>query len=197
MEITETYYAPTRGAWRAWLKKHHKTKSEIWLIYYKKASGKRGLDYGPAVEEALCYGWIDTTVKPIDADRYAQRYTPRKKGSNWSTPNLIRVKQLLAAGLMTPAGAVHLPSAKEAKEAKAFHAKHAARTNGTDVAPKDFAAALKKSPKALAFWKTLAPGYRRTFIRWMGDVKSPEARARRIAKVVSLFERGLKTFLNP
>ena len=191
MEITETVYAPTRAAWRAWLKKHHTSKREIWLIYHKKGSGTVRLEYGDAVEEALCYGWIDTTVKPVDGERYAQRFTPRKPGSNWSTPNLIRVERLVAAGLMTPAGAVHIPSKKAAKE---FHAKHARRTTGPSVAPRDLSAALKKNAKAQAVWKALAQGYKRTYVRWLGDVKSPEARARRIAKVVDfVLARGHKT----
>ena len=189
MDVTETVYAASRAAWRAWLKKHHATKREIWLIYYKKGSGKRRLEYAHAVEEALCFGWIDTTVKTLDPERYAQRFTPRKKGSNWSTPNLIRVQRLAAAGLMTPAGAVHIPS-KEA--AQAYHAKHALRTTGTIVAPPDLSSALKKNAKATALWNGLTPGYRRTWIRLITDAKRAETRARRIAKVVDYFARGIK-----
>jgi uncharacterized protein YdeI (YjbR/CyaY-like superfamily) len=187
--VTETVYAPTRAAWRAWLKAHHASKREIWLIYYKKASGKPRVPYADAVEEALCFGWIDSTLKPIDADRYAQRYSPRKKGSNWSTPNLIRVKKLVAAGLMTPAGAVHLPSAREAR---AFHDKHQRRLTGPTAAPRDLAAALRRNRNAGAAWKTLAPGCRRLFVRWIGDAKQSATRARRIAATVARLGRGLK-----
>ena len=192
MEVTESVYRATRAAWRAWLKKHHATKREIWLIYYKKDSGKPRVDYGDAVEEALCYGWIDSTVKTLDAERYAQRFTPRKKGSNWSTPNLIRVERLLAAGLMTPAGAVHLPSRKAEK---AYRAEHSKRTTGTTVAPRDLSAALKKNAKADALWKVLTPGYKRTYVRWITDAKQAETRARRIAASVVRLSRGLKTIL--
>src|SRR5437868_5522144 len=102
MEVTETLHVPTRKAWRAWLKKNHKLKREIWFTYHKKASGKPSVSYNDAVEEALCYGWIDTTVKTLDEERWVQRFTPRKKGSNWSGPNLARIKRLVANGQMTP-----------------------------------------------------------------------------------------------
>lgn len=192
MEISETVDVRTRAAWRAWLAKHHASKREIWLIYHKKGSGTPRVEYGHAVEEALCYGWIDSTVKTIDADRYAQRFTPRKKGSNWSTPNLVRVKRLVAEGLMTPAGAVHLPSKTAAK---AYHEEHARRTTGTAVAPRDLSAAIRKNPKAAAHWKVLTPGYKRTFIRWIGDAKQAETRARRIAVTVDRLARGIKVIL--
>lgn len=126
MEITETLSVSTRAAWRAWLKRHHASKSVIWLITYKKGTGKPRVEYADAVEEALCFGWIDSTTKTIDAERYAQRFTPRKKGSNWSESNLERIKRLVATGQMTPAGAVHLPDARAAKVVKklAKGAKH-------------------------------------------------------------------------
>jgi len=192
MEITKTVDVRTRAAWRAWLAKHHAAKREIWLVYHKKNSGKPRVPYGEAVEEALCFGWIDSTVKTMDAGRYAQRFTPRKKGSNWSTPNLIRVRRLLAAGLMTPAGAVHLPSRKAAK---AFHEKHTKRTTGTTVTPRDLGAALRKTPRAAAQWTVLTPGYKRTYIRWITDAKRPETRARRIGVTVDRIARGIKTIL--
>ena len=189
MTIRENVYLPTRAAWRAWLKKHHKSKREIWLVYYKRGSGKPRVEYADAVEEALCYGWIDSTLKPLDAHRYAQRFTPRKRGSNWSTPNLIRVKKLVAAGLMTPAGTVHLPSARQARE---FHRKHQYRLNAPTTAPPDLARALRSSPKAAAAWKSLAPGYRRLYFRWITDAKQPETRARRVKAAVTKLGRRLK-----
>lgn len=189
MTITETTYAKTRAAWRAWLARHHAAKREIWLIYYKKGTGKPTVAYADAVEEALCFGWIDTTTKSLDAERYAQRFTPRKAGSNWSTPNLVRVKRLVAAGLMTPAGAVHLPSARQAK---LFHAKHQKRLTGTTVAPSDLAQALQVNAPAAAMWKALTPGYRRLFVRWITDAKRPDTRARRVITTVEKLGRGLK-----
>jgi uncharacterized protein YdeI (YjbR/CyaY-like superfamily) len=189
MEITESIYLRSRAAWRKWLAKHHATSREIWLIYYKRGSGKPRVEYADAVEEALCFGWIDSTLKPLDRDRYAQRFSPRKPGSNWSGPNLVRIKKLVARGLMTPAGAVHLPSNRAAR---AFKAKHEARLTGPTSAPRDLASALRKHLQAARFWKTLAPGYRRLYIRWITSAKQPETRGRRVAATVDKMRRGVK-----
>ena len=189
MEITETVYVPTRAEWRAWLAKHHATKREIWLIYYKKGSGKPRVAYDDAVEEALCYGWIDSTTKAVDADRYAQRFTPRKAGSDWAMSNLIRIKRLVAAGLMTPAGAVHLPSKRAARS---FEQQHHQRKAAPTAAPKDLATAIRKVAGANAFWKTLTPGYRRLYVRWIIESKQAETRARRIVRAVDALARGVK-----
>jgi len=189
MDITETVYVATRAAWRAWLATHHASKREVWLIYCKKGSGQPRVEYGDAVEEALCFGWIDSTTKTLDADRYAQRFSPRKAGSNWSTPNLIRIKRLVADGLMMPAGAVHLPSKAAAR---AFRAKHQKRLTGTTIAPRDLASVLRATKDAASSWKSLAPGYKRLYIRWIADAKQPATRARRIATTVAKLARGLK-----
>ncbi|MBM4193958.1 MAG: hypothetical protein FJ202_06205 [Gemmatimonadetes bacterium] len=194
MEITTTLYVHTRPAWRAWLQKHHARKSEIWLVYYKAASGKPRIPYGEAVEEALCFGWIDSIVKTLDEHRFAQRFTPRQPGSNWSTPNLDRVKRLIAAGQMTPAGGVHIPGARAAK---AFHVKHRRRTTTTTVALKDLAAAIARSAKAAIFWKTLAPGYRRLYVRVVIECKRPETRAKRVITMVDRLSRGAKHPMGP
>jgi uncharacterized protein YdeI (YjbR/CyaY-like superfamily) len=189
MEVTETVVLTTRKAWRAWLKKHHAAKKEIWFTYFKKGSGKPSVPYAEAVEEALCFGWIDTTVKTLDTERYVQRFTPRKKGSNWSGPNLERVRRLIANGLMTPAGAVHLP---DAKQAKSFQEKHDWRTTAPTAAPKDLAAELKKNPRAAAFWKSLAPSYRRLYGRMIREAKKPETRASRVVQLMKRLEQGVK-----
>ncbi len=189
MEITETVSCASRRAWRAWLARHHATKREIWFIYYKKGSGKPRVDYGEAVEEALCFGWIDSTVKSMDSARYAQRFSPRKPGSSWSEPNLIRIRRLVSAGLMKPAGAVHLPSTRAAQ---VFRAKHRRRLTGTTVAPRDLASALRAHAVAAAAWRALTPGYRRLFVRWIADAKQPGTRARRVATTAAKVARGLK-----
>src|SRR2546425_10087227 len=104
MEIGTTLYAKDRRQWRSWLARHHKTAAEIWLIYYKKHSGKPRIPYTDAVEEALCYGWIDSIAKPVDADRWAQRFSPRRPSSRLSEMNRERVRRLIAARRMTKAG---------------------------------------------------------------------------------------------
>ena len=104
MEIGDTLYVATREEWRAWLEANHDTKPEIWLIYYKAGSGKPRIPYRDAVEEALCFGWIDGIVRGIDEKKYVQRFTPRKKGSNWSDLNISIAENMIALGKMTPAG---------------------------------------------------------------------------------------------
>ena len=97
-EALPLLYAPNRGQWRTWLKEHYKSEKEIWLVYYKKHTGKPRIAYNDAVEEALCFGWIDSTVRRIDADRYAQRFSPRKKGSGYSRSNMERLALLAKQG---------------------------------------------------------------------------------------------------
>ena len=104
MDLGETLYLTNRKQWRAWLVKHHKTKSEIWLVYYRKATGKPRIPYNDAVEEALCYGWIDSTQKTVDAESTAQRFSPRRKGSFLSPMNKERIRRLIARKKMTKAG---------------------------------------------------------------------------------------------
>src|SRR5581483_6540294 len=104
MEITQTLYVHKTTDWRSWLKKNHKTAREIWLVYYKKNSGKPRIAYNDAVDEALCFGWIDSTVKAIDKDRYCQRYSPRRKGSPCSEMNKHRAMRMIKEKRMTPAG---------------------------------------------------------------------------------------------
>jgi len=104
MKIGETLYVKTGKQWRSWLKKHHKSKKEIWLIYYKKHTGKPRIPYNDAVDEALCFGWIDSTVKSIDNGKFAQRFTPRRKGSPISEMNKERVRRLIKQKHMTKYG---------------------------------------------------------------------------------------------
>src|SRR4030042_4761773 len=97
-------YFTKREEWRKWLEKNHSSCEEVWLRYYKKPSGKPRIPYTDAVEEALCFGWIDGKIKRINEDNYIQRFTPRRKGSRWSKYNIDRVQKLIREGLMTPAG---------------------------------------------------------------------------------------------
>lgn len=104
IQITETFYPKERTEWRKWLKENHNKKSEIWVVYYKKHTGKPTIAYYDAVDEALCFGWIDGVEKRIDDKKYAQRFTPRTKTSNWSEGNIKRYKLLFDEGLMDKAG---------------------------------------------------------------------------------------------
>jgi uncharacterized protein YdeI (YjbR/CyaY-like superfamily) len=187
MRVTETVYVATRKAWRGWLSRNHARKTEIWLIYYKKQSGRPRVAYADAVEEALCFGWIDSIVKTLDPERFAQRFTPRKAASNWSALNLQRVRRLVSNGQMTPAGAALIPSAKKARE---FQEQHVARVSAPTTPPRDLAAALRANAGAAAQWKVLAPGYRRLYVRMVIESKQPETRKRRIVKCIALLASG-------
>jgi uncharacterized protein YdeI (YjbR/CyaY-like superfamily) len=109
MDIGETLYVTTREAFRAWLDENHASKSEIWLVNYKKATGKPTLPYLDAVEEAICFGWIDGFERRMDAERFATRFTPRRRKSNWTETNRERARRMIAAGKMTEAGYASLP----------------------------------------------------------------------------------------
>ncbi len=109
MEIGETLYVTTSDEFRHWLLKNHQTKREIWLIQYKKATKKLSINYVEAVEEAICFGWIDGLEKGMDAERYALRFSPRKPKSNWTNTNKDRARRMIAEGRMTQAGRAALP----------------------------------------------------------------------------------------
>jgi|SRR5687767_10052077 uncharacterized protein YdeI (YjbR/CyaY-like superfamily) len=109
MDIGETLYVTTGDGFRRWLEKYHQTKKEIWLIQYKKATKKPSISYVDAVEEALCFGWIDGTQKSMDVERYALRFSPRRPKSNWTETNKERARRLIAGGKMTEAGHAMLP----------------------------------------------------------------------------------------
>lgn len=179
-----TLYVTNRRDWRAWLRRNHAKQTEIWLLYHKKDSGRPRIPYDDAVEEALCYGWIDSTVRSLDTRRYAQRFTPRKPGSDWSPSNRARLRKLLREGRMTAAGMV------TAREARGPAPKpKPLRT------PPAFNAALRRSARARSFFDSLAPGYKRQFVRWIAEARQPETRDRRIARVLDALARNRKHLL--
>jgi uncharacterized protein YdeI (YjbR/CyaY-like superfamily) len=186
----KTVRAKNRDEWRAWLAEHHETEREIWLVYAKKQTGIASVRYDEAVEEALCFGWIDTTLRSIDAIYYAQRYTPRRAESVWSALNLQRVERMVEAGRMTPAGLAKVPQTKA--EAKARAATRLAQ-HPLEVPP-DFARALRAVRTARRSFDALAPSYRRQYLGWIAQAKRPETRARRIAQAVERLAQGRKLF---
>ena len=109
MDIGETLTALTPADFRRWLEANHQVKKEIWLVIYKKASGKTGISYDESIDEALCFGWIDSIAKSMDAEKYAQRFSPRRKNGNWTETNKAKARSLIAAGKMTEAGRAMFP----------------------------------------------------------------------------------------
>jgi uncharacterized protein YdeI (YjbR/CyaY-like superfamily) len=183
MEITTTFYAPDRAAWRAWLAAHGPTERELWLIFYKVHTGAPCVTYDEAVEEALCFGWIDGLIKRVDDDRYAQRFSPRKPGSNWSDLNKARVRKLVAAGRMTPAGLATVT----------FPLDPAADTAAPRAAPAlsdDLLARLQADAAAWAAFNRLAPSHRRRYAGWIMDAVKPETRLRRLEEAVARLAAG-------
>lgn len=110
MEIGETLYVTNREDFRKWLIQNHQTKKEVWLVKYKKATKKPSIDYVEAVEEAICFGWIDGFEKGLDAERYAIRFSPRRPKSNWTNTNKDRARRMIAEGRMTKVGRTTLPA---------------------------------------------------------------------------------------
>jgi uncharacterized protein YdeI (YjbR/CyaY-like superfamily) len=186
----KTVRAKNRDEWRKWLVEHHEAEREIWLVYAKKHTGIASVRYDEAVEEALCFGWIDTTVRSIDAIYYAQRYTPRRADSVWSALNLQRVERMLESGRMLPAGLAKVPKTKA--EAKARAATRLEQ-HPFDMPP-DFARALRAVRPARRSFDAMAPSYRRQYLGWIAQAKRPETRARRIAQAVERLAEGRKLF---
>ena len=176
-------YVRDRKEWRAWLEKHHASETKVWLVYYKKHTGRARISYDDAVEEALCYGWIDSIVKTLDEDRYIQKFTPRVNNRKWSALNLERVKKLIQEGRMTEAGSSKIPRAL---------APPPPRYSADSPLPGFFAEALAASPTAAENFRQLAPSYRRDFVRWVTEAKREETRQRRLAEAIRLLERNEK-----
>ena len=173
-------YVPDRAAWRAWLEKNHATSHGIWLIYYKRGSGKPRVAYADAVEEALCFGWIDSTVRAIDEKRYCQQFTPRTNASNWSDHNRRRLRKLIDAGLMTQAGLARVHPEVLSAPVPAKIAKRRPKRM-----PPFFAAALRLEPMARKNFQNLAPSYRQQYIGWLVQAKREETREKRLREALS------------
>jgi uncharacterized protein YdeI (YjbR/CyaY-like superfamily) len=186
MNITKTLYVTNRDEWRVWLDKHYKTEKEIWLVYYKKHTGRPTIPYDDAVEEALCFGWIDSIVKRIDDDKYAQKFTPRKPRSNWSELNKKRVRKLVAEGRVTEAGLARIDAAILSKGAEPKE-KSAELT-----VPQYFKDALAANQKARSNFDRLAPSYQRLYVGWVAAAKREETRNRRMKEAVELLAANKK-----
>jgi uncharacterized protein YdeI (YjbR/CyaY-like superfamily) len=173
LQITITFYAPDRKAWRKWLSQNHDKATEIWLVYYNKASGKASIPYSDAVEEALCFGWIDSTIKKLEADSTAQRFTPRKAKSPWSELNKERARKMIAAGLMTPAGEARLCDL----------------STENFIIPPEILRPLKANKKAWKNFQQFPAAYQRIRIGYLADtLKRPEEFQKRLAWFLKMTE---------
>src|ERR1700690_1271269 len=163
----ETLYLKKRSDWRAWLEKNAKSSPGIWLIYYKKASGKPRVAYEHAVEEALCFGWIDGKIKKLDDERYAQSFTPRKADSRWSALNIKRATKLIEEGRMTAAGRTAFnPERKVVPLPEQF--------------PAQLEKQFKKQTQAWENFHSFPPYYRRMTAGWVASAKKEETQMKRL-----------------
>jgi uncharacterized protein YdeI (YjbR/CyaY-like superfamily) len=174
----ETVFAADRAEWRGWLTKYSARAPEIWLVFYKKASGKPTVSYDHAVEEALCFGWIDGMIKKLDEECYAQRFTPRKPKSAWSKSNIQRVERLIAEGKMTPAGL----------QAYSGHAREVPPMP-TEL-PKDLEDKFRRQRAAWRNYEKFPPGYRRMTAGWVASAKREETRIKRLEKLIEYSARN-------
>ena len=178
-------FFPTPAAFRAWLKKHHKTADELWVGYYRKESGKLTMTWSESVDEALCFGWIDGIRKKVSDEAYTNRFTPRRPGSNWSAINIAKVEGLTRQKRMHATGLAAFAKRTEMKSRIYTYEQK-------DVVP--FEKALEKkfraNKKAWAFFQAQAPWYRRLMTRWVSSAKQAETRLRRLDILMAACESG-------
>lgn len=184
IDAYDQYYAPDRTTWRQWLADNHDKSPGIWLIYYKKESGKPRVAYGEAVEEALCFGWIDSLPRKIDDERYMQLFTPRKPKSVWSKLNKERVERLIANGLMTPAGMAKVEIAQQNGSWNTLDEIEAL------TVPDDLVQALAANPAAEANFAAFSPSVKKGLLAQIQSAKRPETRSKRITQLVVMAEKN-------
>lgn len=184
---TPRFFA-TPAAFRRWLLQHHETAAELWVGMYKLSTGKQSITWKEAVDEALCFGWIDGIRKSIDAESYTNRFTPRRRGSNWSTVNIRRVHELIAEGRMQPSGL------------RAFEARTAARSGVYSFEqdredaklPPALEKQFKSDKKAWQFFQSQPAGYQRTATWWVISAKLDATRERRMSTLIADSAAGLR-----
>ncbi|MDE3249485.1 MAG: YdeI/OmpD-associated family protein [Bacteroidota bacterium] len=177
---TKTFQARDRAAWRRWLEKNHEQETAVWLIIYHKTSATKTVYYDEAVEEAICFGWIDSIAHKRDEESKYQFFAKRKPKSNWSKANRARAEKMIAQGRMQPAGQAAITHAKKTGSWTALEQVQ------SSVVPPDLEAALNKNKTARSHFDKFPPSSKRIILEWILNAKKPETRANRIAETVSL-----------
>jgi uncharacterized protein YdeI (YjbR/CyaY-like superfamily) len=175
-----------RAAWRTWLADHHEQRAGIWLAMPRKGTDLAAPTYDEAVEEALCYGWIDSTAKTLDEQRSLLYFAPRKRGSAWARTNKERLERLEREGLISPAGQAVIDRAKQDGSWNALDSVEAGEV------PDDLAAAFAANPTAAGNFDAFPPGAKKQILWWVVSAKRPETRAKRIAETVRLAEQNVR-----
>jgi uncharacterized protein YdeI (YjbR/CyaY-like superfamily) len=181
----EAIFFETPSELRAWLEEHHATAAELWIGYYKKASGRRTLTWSDVVDEALCFGWIDGKTQRIDEHRYRQRLTPRRPRSNWSAVNIAKVAELRAQGRMTPAGEAAFAARREDGSAVySYERRHEAAFDAEQEAT------FRANARAWEWFSAQSSSYCTMATFWVVSAKRPETRARRLATLIECSSEG-------
>lgn len=178
-ELEKALYFAGAGEWRKWLEQHHDQEKGVLLLLYRKDTGKRNFSYPEALEEALCFGWIDSRMKKVDDERFVLRFTPRKPDSIWSQVNRNHVERLIKAGKMTAAGFAII---EEAKKRGTWQRAYTNRVS-TEI-PSDLEQALQENQTARDNFHRFANSYRNTYIYWLNEAKTESTRKKRIAEIV-------------
>ena len=168
-----------RSAWRSWLRDHHNAASSVWLVIQKTSSKLNGLSLGEAVEEALCYGWIDGKLKRLDDQRFLLRFTSRKPGSVWSITNIQRVEKLIRVGAMTEVGLAAVEAAKESGQWQ-----NALDREQPDKIPPELETALRQKKGALAAYRDLTDTKKKQYLYWLQSAKREGTKRKRIEEIV-------------
>ena len=179
----KTVLVRTVGQWRRWLAEHHGSQSEVWLVFYKQHTGAKSIDYQDALDEALCFGWVDSLVKRLDDRRYARKFTPRRADSRWSAANRKRYAELRAGGRLRPAGIDRPPTSRG-------YGPRPQRLAMPSKLPAYIRAALSKNPAASRHFEALAPSHRRQYLAWIDSAKREETRLRRLNEAIRLLTQG-------
>ncbi|MBD1997071.1 YdeI/OmpD-associated family protein [Leptolyngbya sp. FACHB-541] len=183
---TNSTHPKTRSEWRAWLEQHHTRDKGVWLISYKKATGKPRFDYEEAVEEALCFGWIDSKGNKLDEERSLLWFAPRKPGTGWSKLNKERVERLIAQNMMMPAGLAKVEAAKQDGSWNALDAIEALEI------PPDLETALASYAEAKQNFEAFPRSVKRGILEWVAAAKRPETRTKRINETAQLAAQNLR-----
>ena len=178
-----------REQWRQWLEDNHSSREEVWVIIHKKKSAKKGLKYQEAVEEAICFGWIDSKMQSIDAETFRQRFSPRRKNSIWSQNNKERAEKMIRIGKMTKSG---FETINEAKKNGKWNAAYSSKTEAP--IPNDLAEALKENEVAWNNFNRFSNSVKFQYVYWIKSAKKEETRRKRISDVVKRAAQSIKPF---
>jgi uncharacterized protein YdeI (YjbR/CyaY-like superfamily) len=179
----KTFVAHTAAQWRKWLLEHHDVESEVWLVFYKIHTGRTSIAYLDALDEALCFGWVDSLIRRLDDSCYARKFTPRKPDSRWSTTNRTRYAALKASGRLKPGGIDRAPTDRsEPPRPPPFKM--------PATVPRYIQVAIRKQPAAWRCFEGLAPSHKRRYIGWIESAKREETKARRLQEAVRLLTAG-------